>query len=80
MRTLRLICVALVVTLCFPLLPLFAQQPFLTTHQWTTLRNESNGAVPYENLRYLTSFIAYRQPRNSTRQQTSFSSAPASMA
>ncbi len=32
----------------------FAQQPFLNTHQWTALRDESNGAVPYENLRYLT--------------------------
>ena len=53
MRTLRLLCVILVVTLC-PLLPAFAQQPFLTTRQWATLRDESNGAVPYENLRYLT--------------------------
>jgi aminopeptidase YwaD len=31
-----------------------AQQPFLDTHQWTILRDESNGAVAYENLRYLT--------------------------
>ncbi|MGC2246458.1 MAG: M28 family peptidase, partial [Terriglobales bacterium] len=54
MRIFRQICVALVVTLCFPLLPAFAQQPFLTTRQWNTLRDESNGSVPYENLRYLT--------------------------
>src|SRR5678816_3000975 len=32
----------------------FAQQPFLTPAQWTALRDESNGAAPYENLRYLT--------------------------
>ena len=31
-----------------------AQQPFLTDSQWTALKNESNGAAPYENLRYLT--------------------------
>jgi aminopeptidase YwaD len=32
----------------------FTQQPFLDTHQWTTLRDESSGAAPYENLCYLT--------------------------
>jgi len=32
----------------------FAQQPFLPANQWTPLRDESNGAAPYENLRYLT--------------------------
>ena len=32
----------------------FAQQPFLNASQWTALRDESNGAAPYENLRYLT--------------------------
>jgi aminopeptidase YwaD len=32
----------------------FTQQPFLDAHQWTTLRDESSGAAPYENLRYLT--------------------------
>ncbi len=32
----------------------FAQQPFLNLQQWTALRDESNGAAPYENLRYLT--------------------------
>ncbi len=31
------------------------QQPFLSTSQWTALRDESSGAAPYENLRYLTS-------------------------
>ena len=36
-------------------LPSFGQQPFLTTPEWTALRDESNGAAPYENLRYLTS-------------------------
>jgi aminopeptidase YwaD len=30
------------------------QQPFLNTRQWTALRDESSGAAPYENLRYLT--------------------------
>ncbi len=30
------------------------QQPFLSLHQWTTLRDETSGAAPYENLRYLT--------------------------
>src|SRR5664279_4715203 len=32
-----------------------AQQPFLATTQWNSLRDESGGAAPYENLRYLTS-------------------------
>src|SRR5438270_10863621 len=31
-----------------------AQEPFLPSAQWIALRNESNGAAPYENLRYLT--------------------------
>jgi len=50
MRNLRLIC------LFIPFVTLFAlgQQPFLDVRQWTTLREESNGAAPYENLRYLT--------------------------
>jgi hypothetical protein len=50
MRTTVLICcfVALT-TLCA-----LSQQPFLNTHQWTALRDESSGAAPYENLRYLT--------------------------
>jgi len=32
----------------------FGQQPFLNIRQWTALRDESSGAAPYENLRYLT--------------------------
>jgi len=32
----------------------FGQQPFLGVRQWTALRDESSGAAPYENLRYLT--------------------------
>jgi hypothetical protein len=31
-----------------------AQEPFLSAPQWTAIRNESSGAAPYENLRYLT--------------------------
>ena len=31
-----------------------AQEPFLSAPHWTALRNESSGAAPYENLRYLT--------------------------
>jgi hypothetical protein len=50
MRNLRLICLFV----GFSTLCAFAQQPFLTASQWTALRDESNGAAPYENLRYLT--------------------------
>src|SRR3984957_7589814 len=32
----------------------FGQAPFLNPRQWTALRDESSGAAPYENLRYLT--------------------------
>jgi len=45
----RFLCLLFFLTLLAP-----AQEPFLTTRQWTALREESNGAVPYENLRYLT--------------------------
>jgi aminopeptidase YwaD len=31
-----------------------AQEPFLSSGQWIHLRDEANGAAPYENLRYLT--------------------------
>src|SRR6202171_6727802 len=31
----------------------FGQQPLLGVRQWTALRDESSGAAPYENLRYL---------------------------
>ena len=40
--------------IAFTTLSAFAQQPFLGVRQWTTLRDESSGAAPYENLRYLT--------------------------
>jgi aminopeptidase YwaD len=49
MRTFRLLCFFVAITL-----RAFGQQPFLDAHQWTELRDESNGAAPYENLRYLT--------------------------
>jgi hypothetical protein len=32
----------------------FAQEPFLPARQWAAIRDESSGAAPYENLRYLT--------------------------
>src|SRR5450755_400259 len=50
MRCLRLICSFLVLTTAFAL----GQLPFLSAPQWSALRDESNGAAPYENLRYLT--------------------------
>src|ERR1700687_1026981 len=53
MRILRVICFLIAITALFPLDAL-AQQPFLTARQWIALRDESNGAAPYENLRYLT--------------------------
>jgi hypothetical protein len=50
MRIFRLICFCTALTsLCA-----FGQQPFLDARQWTALRDESSGAAPYENLRYLT--------------------------
>src|ERR1700675_2621263 len=48
MRSLICFLIALT-TLCA-----FAQQPFLGVREWTALRDESSGAAPYENLRYLT--------------------------
>src|SRR5712671_687857 len=33
---------------------LLAQEPFLSTREWAAIRNESSGAAPYENLRFLT--------------------------
>src|SRR5277367_3036299 len=33
---------------------LLAQQPFLSTAQWTAIRDEASGLAPYENLRSLT--------------------------
>jgi hypothetical protein len=44
----------LLCSIAFASLVCYAQQPFLYSHQWTTLLDESNGAVAYENLRYLT--------------------------
>ena len=40
--------------IAFTTLCAFGQQPFLSVREWTTLRDESSGAAPYENLRYLT--------------------------
>jgi hypothetical protein len=50
MRNLGLTCILLALSCAGAL----AQQPFVPARQWLALRNESNGAVPYENLRYLT--------------------------
>jgi aminopeptidase YwaD len=50
MRSLRLTCFFI----AFATLCAFGQQPFLGVRQWTALRDESSGAAPYENLRYLT--------------------------
>jgi aminopeptidase YwaD len=50
MRHRLLICFVVVFTTLFA----FSQQPFLSTPQWTALRDESTGTAPYENLRYLT--------------------------
>jgi aminopeptidase YwaD len=47
-------CFLFLTTLIFPAGHASAQQPFLSTKQWIALRDESNGAAPYENLRYLT--------------------------
>src|SRR6266478_2134126 len=49
MRSLRLTCSFV----AFTTLCAIAQQPFLSVRQWTELRDESSGAAPYENLRYL---------------------------
>jgi len=32
----------------------FAQDPFISTKLWVAMREEASGAVPYENLRFLT--------------------------
>jgi aminopeptidase YwaD len=42
------------VVVAFTAFAAVGQQPFLNTRQWTALREESSGAAPYENLRYLT--------------------------
>jgi aminopeptidase YwaD len=50
MRKFGLLCLVIV----FFALSAPGQQPFLSAQQWTMLRDESSGAAPYENLRYLT--------------------------
>ena len=45
---------AIFVLICISAAPASAQEPFLPNAQWIAIRNESSGAVPYENLRYLT--------------------------
>jgi len=45
-------CTFVLICLCATLAS--AQEPFLPSAQWIAIRNESSGAVPYENLRYLT--------------------------
>jgi aminopeptidase YwaD len=45
----------------------FAQQPFLALNQWVALRDESSGAAPYENLRYLTGL--HRVPATADYEQ-----------
>jgi len=49
MPNLRLVCLLALVNVCA-----YAQEPFLATRQWAAIRNESSGAAPYDNLRYLT--------------------------
>jgi hypothetical protein len=45
----------------------WAEQPFLTEQQWRALREEANGAVPYENLRALTAL--HRVPATAQFEQ-----------
>jgi aminopeptidase YwaD len=47
----------------------FGQQPFLGVREWTALRDESTGAAPYENLRYLTGL--HRVPATAAFDQAS---------
>ena len=63
MRSFRLAC--LLLTLSSPCA--FAQQPFLSSRHWAALRDESSGAAPYENLRYLTSL--HRVPATADFEQ-----------
>lgn len=53
--------------LLLPCLPLAAQEPFLTQAQWSTLTAEISGAVPYQNLSYLTTL--HRVPATAAFQQ-----------
>jgi aminopeptidase YwaD len=59
----------LCIVLTFTPLVSFGQQPFLDSHRWTLFRNESNGAAPYENLRYLTGL--HRVPATADFDQAS---------
>src|SRR5215469_15967730 len=54
MHKFPLVCGVVVAAALLCSIPGLAQQPFLDTKQWTALRDEANGAAPYENLRYLT--------------------------
>jgi aminopeptidase YwaD len=45
---------ACAILVCGWAVPSAAQQPFLSESQWSTLREESSGSAPYENLRRLT--------------------------
>src|SRR6266404_6565762 len=49
MPNLRLVCLLALASIC-----VLSQEPFLSKPQWTAIRNESSGAAPYENLRYLS--------------------------
>ncbi len=51
----------------FTALGALGQQPFLGAGQWKALRDESSGAVPYENLRYLTGL--HRVPTTAAFEQ-----------
>ena len=51
MHTLRIVFLLIVIVAS---ITAFAQEPFLSTRQWATIRDESSGAAPYENLRFLT--------------------------
>lgn len=51
----------------FTALCALGQQPFLDARQWTALREESSGAAPYENLRYLTGL--HRVPTTADYEQ-----------
>jgi hypothetical protein len=49
MPSFRLVCLLALASVCA-----YTQEPFLSTRQWAAIRDESSGAAPYENLRYLT--------------------------
>jgi aminopeptidase YwaD len=50
----RLLRLFVVSSLIFLSCLLYAQEPFLSEAQWTAVRDEASGLVPYENLRLLT--------------------------